>query len=150
VNDRTLFQPEPGIISWRIHFASSPERVYRALSTDEMRRRYWAENVMEADGTIRYVFLNGIESTGRVLEARPPQRYAVTYFENRVTFDIASDGCGGSDMLMRCMDVQDAERCELTAGWVSWLLAMKAAVDFDVDLRNHDPDRTWQHGYADN
>jgi hypothetical protein len=46
--------------------------------------------------------------------------------------------------------VQHAERSELAAGWVSWLLAMKAAVDFSVDLRNHDPDRTWQYGYADN
>lgn len=38
----------------------------------------------------------------------------------------------------------------MIAGWVSVLLALKAAVDFSVDLRNHDPGRTWDQGYADN
>jgi predicted nucleic acid-binding Zn ribbon protein len=33
---------------------------------------------------------------------------------------------------------------------VSVLMALKAAVDFSVDLRNHDPDRTWDHGYVEN
>jgi hypothetical protein len=35
------------------------------------------------------------------------------------------------------------------AGWVSVLLALKAAADFRVDLRSHDPQRTWSQGYAD-
>jgi hypothetical protein len=29
-------------------------------------------------------------------------------------------------------------------------MAMKAAVDHGVDLRNHDPSRSWVTGYADN
>lgn len=29
------------------------------------------------------------------------------------------------------------------------LLALKAAVDFAIDLRSHDPGRTWEHGYVD-
>jgi hypothetical protein len=29
-------------------------------------------------------------------------------------------------------------------------MAMKAAVDFGVDLRNHDESRAWNSGYADN
>jgi hypothetical protein len=29
------------------------------------------------------------------------------------------------------------------------LLALKAAVDHGIDLRNHDPRRTWDRGYAD-
>jgi hypothetical protein len=29
-------------------------------------------------------------------------------------------------------------------------MAMKAAVDFGVDLRNHDPERTWFDGFANN
>lgn len=36
------------------------------------------------------------------------------------------------------------------AGWVSVLMAMKAAVDHGVDLRTHDESRTWGDGYADN
>jgi hypothetical protein len=38
--------------------------------------------------------------------------------------------------------------CNL-AGWVSVLLALKAAVDFGVDLRNSDPARRWEDGYVD-
>lgn len=33
---------------------------------------------------------------------------------------------------------------------VSVLLALKAAADFGVDLRNHDRERTWRKGYAHN
>jgi hypothetical protein len=36
-----------------------------------------------------------------------------------------------------------------SAGWVSLLLRLKASVDFGVDLRNHEEDRTWWHGYAE-
>lgn len=37
----------------------------------------------------------------------------------------------------------------MTAGWVSVLMAMKAAVDHGVDPRNHDEERPWVRGYAD-
>jgi hypothetical protein len=36
-----------------------------------------------------------------------------------------------------------------SAGWVWLLLRLKASVDFGVDLRNHDEDRTWWHGYSE-
>jgi hypothetical protein len=29
-------------------------------------------------------------------------------------------------------------------------MALKAAADFGVDLRSHDPDRTWDQAFADN
>jgi hypothetical protein len=29
-------------------------------------------------------------------------------------------------------------------------MALKAAADFSADLRNHDPSRTWERGFADN
>jgi hypothetical protein len=41
-------------------------------------------------------------------------------------------------------------RLEVIAGWVSVQLALKAAVDFGVDLRTHDPARSWDQGYAEN
>ena len=46
--------------------------------------------------------------------------------------------------------VPAADRVEVTAGWVSVLMALKAAVDFSVDLRNHDPLRTWDQGFVEN
>jgi hypothetical protein len=38
----------------------------------------------------------------------------------------------------------------ITAGWVFVLMALKASVNFVVDLRNHDSNRTWDEGYAEN
>ena len=35
------------------------------------------------------------------------------------------------------------------AGWVSWLLVLKAVADFEVDLRNGDPERAWSQRYVD-
>jgi hypothetical protein len=39
---------------------------------------------------------------------------------------------------------------EVSSGWVSVLMALKAAVDFGVDLRNHALNRTWDDGFVDN
>ena len=65
-------------------------------------------------------------------------------------FRLQADPSGGTDLEMRCHGVPAEDRVEVIAGWVSVLMAMKAAVDFGVDLRNHDPERTWWQGYADN
>lgn len=144
-SDRAL-----SVIEWRLHFRSSPEDVYQALTTDDGRRRYWAESANEEDGKIHYVFLNGVEDYGEILEEVENRRFAVTYFGWRVSFALEEDGNKGTDMLMVCSGVSEADVAEIRSGWVSWLMAMKAAVDFGVDLRNHDPKRTWFDGFADN
>lgn len=145
-----MFQPDVDVLRWKVRFATSPSGVYEALSTNGGRRKYWAESADETDGVIHYVFLNNIEDKGEVLERVPDKRFVVMYFGSRTVFDLSPDGSGGTDMLVTVDNVPKDERMELCAGWVSWLLAMKAAVDFGVDLRNHDPARTWVQGYADN
>ena len=40
-------------------------------------------------------------------------------------------------------------RDELLPGWLNVLFPLKAAVDFGIDLRNHDPRRTWDQRYVD-
>ncbi len=143
------FQTTPGTVAWCVHFHSSVEKVFWFLSTDEGRKKFWAESADEKDGRIHYVFLNNIESHGEILERVPGERFKVTYFDWLVTFSLRDDGNGGTDMTMTCEAVPEHEKTEAVAGWVSWLLTMKAAVDFDVDLRNHDTSRTWYDGYVD-
>ncbi|HEX6386857.1 MAG TPA: SRPBCC domain-containing protein, partial [Anaerolineae bacterium] len=97
------------------------------------------------------VFPDGQRWSGRILEQQPPRRFVVEYFGGSMTtFELADDGAGGTDLTLSDAGVPAADRAEVTAGWVSVLLALKAAVDFGVDLRNHDPRRTWDTGYADN
>ncbi|GAB5382113.1 MAG: hypothetical protein Alis3KO_36260 [Aliiglaciecola sp.] len=144
------FQSTEGVIRWKLHFSSSPEKVYLALSTDEGRRGYWAESADETNGKIHYVFLNDIEDTGEILERTPNKTFSVMYFGWKTTFNLCSDGNSGTDLEMVAEGIPDADKMEITAGWVSWLMAMKASVDFGVDLRNHDAKRSWFDGYADN
>ena len=132
-------------IRWRVHLASSPEAVYDLLATDEGRAQFWAESALERDGAIEFAFPNGMLTRGAVLAAEPPRRFAVDYFGSETSFELEPDGEGGTDLTLTAKG--DAESL---AGWVSVLLALKAAADFGVDVRNHDPRRSWSQGYCDN
>lgn len=138
-------------IRWRIHLTSPRELVYEAVATDEGRKRFWSEDSVEKDGTVEFTFPNRLAVKGRILERVPPKRFSITYFgESRVTFELADDGRGGTDLTLTETGIPAEWRAENLAGWISVLLALKAAVDFSADLRNHDPNRTWDQGYADN
>jgi len=145
------FQPDPEQILWRLHLASSIERVFQALSTDRGRASFWAESAVERDGVIHFVFPNGVAWRARILESNPPYRYTVEYYGGSIaTFALEEDGRGGTDLTLTDQGVSPADRAEVIAGWVSVLLALKAAVDFGVDLRAHDPQRSWDQGYVEN
>jgi len=125
--------------------------VHRILSTNEGRARFWAESAIETDGAIDFKFPNGQVWRGKLIENTPPRRFAVEYFGGSMTtFELADDGAGGIDLTLTDTGVPEMDRIEVTAGWVSVLMALKAATDFSIDLRNHDPKRTWDQGFADN
>jgi len=144
------FQPELRGIRWRVHFKSRRERVFEALATDAGRAGYWAESAPETNSRITFHFVNHAPVTGAVLEKKPPNFFAVEYFGAVVEFSLEDDGSGGTDLELVSTGVPESSRFEVIAGWVSVLMAMKAAVDFGVDLRNHDESRSWNNGYVDN
>jgi uncharacterized protein YndB with AHSA1/START domain len=137
-------------IVWRIHLRSSPEEVFRILSTPEGRTRFWSVSSEEEDETIRFVFSNGQRLDSRVLERSAPHRFTLTYFGgSRASFELRSDGEGGTDLTLAEVGVPPQEYEENLAGWVTVLLVLKAAVDFGADLRNHTESRTWEERYVD-
>lgn len=144
------FQSTPGEIHWRMHFRSPRGEVYRALATGEGRRRFWAESAEERDGIIEFRILGYPPFRERILDRDPPRLFALGYFGSTTRFTLDDDSQGGTDLTLAAEGVDESIRSEMVAGWVSVLMAMKAAVDFDVDLRNHDPRRNWETGYADN
>ena len=81
-----------------------------------------------------------------MLANEPPHLFAIEYVDAETRFELADDGAGGTDLTLISTD----EDRKTFAGWVSVLLSLKAAADFGVDLRNHDPARSWRYGYADN
>ncbi|MFN2567613.1 MAG: hypothetical protein ABR499_21675 [Gemmatimonadaceae bacterium] len=138
-------------VSWRVHLSAAPVAVYQLLSTASGRSRFWAESAEEQDGVVEFRFSNGATWLGRVLARDPPRCFVVEYIGgSRVAFDCAADGGGGTDLTLTETGLSPADWEENNAGWVSVLLALKAAVDFGIDLRNHDPSRSWDTGFVDN
>lgn len=144
------FQTEKGVIRWKMHFLSPIGKVFSALATDEGRSRYWAESAPEVDGCVTFNILGYEPFSGRILKKHAPSLFALEYFGTIVEFSLQDDGKGGTDLSLVATRVDESIRMEMVAGWVSVLMAMKAAVDHGVDLRNHDASRTWNDGYADN
>jgi len=135
------------VIEWRIHLVSAPEAVHELLATDAGRARFWAESAAERHGAIDFRFNGGERWSGRVLVNEPPSIFAVEYFGGTTArFELESDGRGGTDLTL----TETTDDRENYAGWISVLLALKAAADFGVDVRNHDPERSWSRGYVDN
>ena len=144
------FQNETGIIRWKMHFTSPITKVFSALATNEGRTRYWAESAPEVGGEITFHILGYEPFSGRILKKKAPSLFTLEYCGTIVEFSLCDDGKGGTDLSLVATQVDEAIRMEMIAGWVSVLMAMKAAVDHGVDLRNHDKKRTWGNGYADN
>lgn len=133
---------------WRIHFSSPPQSVWRAWTTDSGRERFWAESSLGDDSGFDLSFVNGEGLRVELIEARAPERLVFRYFGgSTVTVEISDDGAGGCDLRLR--EADPANPLENYAGWVSVLLACKAAVDFGIDLRSHDPGRSWDEGFVD-
>ena len=144
------FQEDPEIIKWRLLLRSSPEHVFKFIASDSGRAQFWAESAVEESGYILFTFLNGWEWRGEILQNKPPFHFSVNYFDSKTSFVLEDDGDGGTDLTLTDEGVLLAHRTEVAAGWVSVLMALKGAADFGVDLRNHDPRRTWDQGYCDN
>jgi uncharacterized protein YndB with AHSA1/START domain len=146
VTDSTIGGP----IRWRVHLRSPPAKVYAMLSTDEGRSRFWAESAEERGGAVEFRFPNGERWRARILQREPPTRFALEYFAgSRTTFELEDDGRGGTDLTLTDAEVPKEEWTDRKAGWISVLMALKAAIDHGVDLRNHDPARTWDQRFVE-
>ena len=136
-------------IVWRLHTASPPQRVWELLTTDEGRERFWVERSCSNGDLFTLTFGMGVTGESLILEAAAPSLFAFTYFGTEVRIELAEDGSGGTDLTLTNSRVPEAEYEDMRPGWLNVLLPLKAAADFGVDLRNHDPARTWRERYVD-
>ena len=144
-------EADDGVITWKLHFNSEPGRVFKMLATNEGRARFWAEFAIEQDWKIEFRFPDGSAHSATIVEKVDPTKFALTYIGGSlVTFEMADDGQGGCDLTLTDRGVPSADQAETAAGWVSILMALKAAVDMGFDIRNHDQERTWAQGFVDN
>lgn len=141
---------EPGgPIRWRMHLPVSPERVYAALDSDNGRAAFWAESAIEREGAIDFRFISGYECTSRILERHPHSVWAIDYMGGEARFELTEDGVGGTDLLLTHYGMTAEEWNEVHAGWLNVLFPLKSWVVYGIDIRNHDPARSWEQGYAD-
>lgn len=138
-----------GPIHWRLHVPVTPERVFAALDSDDGRASFWAESAVEVDGHIEFRFINGVSLRSRILDRRAGRLLEIEYFGSPIRFELTPDGKGGTDVLLTHSGVPDEDWQEVHAGWLNVLFPLKAWLTHGVDLRNHDPARLWDDGYAD-
>jgi uncharacterized protein YndB with AHSA1/START domain len=136
-------------IRWKLHLGSAPEFVFRQLTTDQGRARFWAEESKTIGDEIELTFGDGTRCRCKILSMETPAMFALSYFGSVVEFRLASDGADGTDLTMTNSGVPEAEWQEVHAGWLNVLFPLKAAVDHGIDLRNHDRGRTWGQGFVD-
>lgn len=138
-----------GPIRWRMCIPAAVGRVFDLLNTDEGRSSFWAESAIEKNGRISFLFANGYRYEAKVLERTRPQRFALEYFEGVASFELTATAAAATDLLLVHSGVGTEQWNDVHAGWLNVLYPLKAVAAFGVDLRNHDPSRSWDHGYAD-
>ena len=143
----------------RIHASvklnANPDQVWQALTTPSGITSWWAERaeIQPTDGgLLRLLFPNRRMLDSKVVQCRPQQSVSFVYFGGtRAQFDIASSDQGGTVVSVsdRGFTTQE-DYAETLAHWTSVLLALKAYVDFGIDLRNHTPLFNWERDFVDN
>lgn len=139
-------------VLWKLHLAAPPETVYAFFATDAGRIRFWPEESRNEGDVMRLNFLGEPDPVlCRILEQRPPERFVFTYIDGtNVILLFQPDGAGGTDLTVTETGFSsEAHWAENYAGWITVLMNLKAAADHGVDLRNHDPARTWTTRYCE-
>ena len=93
--------------------------------------------------------VNGERHRARILVRERPNRFSLAYFGGQATFTLTRTDQGGTDLLLTHEGVGADDWVDTHAGWLNVLFPLKATLAFGIDLRNHDPSRSWQQGYAD-
>lgn len=135
--------------TWKLLLATPIDDVYDALATDQGRAKFWAERTEENNGIVRFYFPNGESCDAEIVAADRPLRFCVRYFDALTDFLLA-DIKGKTELTLKVSEAPAEDWLAAYAGWVSVLMNMKAVLDHGADLRNHDPGRSWDHGFVDN
>jgi uncharacterized protein YndB with AHSA1/START domain len=134
---------------WRLSLASPPERVFELLDTDAGRESFWALRSHPVPGGFELEFPGGLQGHVEVRNRVVPTHMAIRYFGSEAEFELTRREDGGCLFKVTCTVEDPADWLQFYPGWVSWLLTLKAAADFDVDLRNGADGRAWQQRYVD-
>jgi hypothetical protein len=137
-----------GPIQWKAFLPVPIVKAFNALDTDKGRASFWAESAILENDEIEFHFINGSACQSKILERDPPNLWVIEYLGGVAKFEL-SEKDDGTELLLTHSGVPDEEWIETYSGWLTVLLSLKAWIIYDADLRNHDPNRTWNEGYVD-
>lgn len=135
-------------VCWRIHCVRPPHEVFEALTDPEQQQRYWCERATATASGYRFEFIDGTVADCEIVGRRTGEWLILRYFQSRVEIRLEA-AASGTDLTLTATDIPGPDWLEVYAGWINVLLPLKAWVDFGIDLRNHDPARTWRERFVD-
>lgn len=138
------------IVSWRMRLASPPAQVCELLADEAGRPHVGSSIEIEAGTDLAAILSRGAIVEGAALDREPPYRFTVRDVDGGVTTcDIADDAVGGSELVLTDVGIAGEDRTDVLAAWVAALSAIKATVDFTLDLHARGQLRNWFPGYAE-
>jgi uncharacterized protein YndB with AHSA1/START domain len=151
---------KPAIV-YTIYIASTPAKVWEALTTAEFSRRYFSGFAIEADLKIGGVFIarapdGAVHIDGEVIECDPPRRLTVTWNvtwpglveklgPTLVTYEIEQAGDAVKLTMLQSHDrpISDDILSGGRAGWPAILSSLKSVLETGNPLviKMHPPER---------
>ena len=143
------FQPA---IVYTIYIASTPEKVWQALTTAEFSRKYFSGFAIEADLKVGGAFVarapdGSVHISGEVIECDPPRRLTITWNVNwpdlveklgvtLVTYEIEPSGESVKLTLIQAHDrpISDDILSGGRAGWPAILSSLKSVLETGTPL----------------
>ena len=135
-------------VCWRLALRSPIDKAFAMLATDEGREAFWAETSRQDGNSLHLTFSMGVQTEATITACDAPERFELDYFGAPTSFHLERHD--GATLLTLEADVPEDDFIDVHAGWVSVLMALKAACDLDIDLRNHDRELSWEAGFVDN
>lgn len=133
------------------YIASTPEKVFRALTSAEMSKQYWSGNFVESDWkvgssfTLRLARHEKEDITGEVLEFDPPRRLAYTFHPHHAGMEVE----GASRVVFEIEPYQDQVKLtvihdgfeagskvfeSISQGWPHVLSSLKSYLESGVGM----------------
>ena len=144
--------------SLKIEIMAPPEKVYQAWTDDAKIVKWFVEKAViepKKNGRIYLVWLGEIAAEYRVTAVRKNGLFGFTFGENaeEVLVRIRKSGHGSVCELRQFnLKTGPADRVAwhmgCKTGWTFFLANLKAWLEHGIDLRSHDPKKSYREGYC--
>ena len=142
----------------KIEIRATPERVFKAWTSDkEIVKWFMTEAKLEPKKGGRFFmkFLTGATGDETVLAIRKNRSFRFTFGSDGETVEVTVKKTKlGTDCVLRQFGMKDTPDARINwhmgcrNGWVFFLTNLKAYLEKKIDLRSHDPKKTYLQGYV--